>query len=276
MDTTKSSASERLRITLEDIRRAENIAADHDRRDQFATLNDPLTKIGTFKLGDIKFTDEKGITVPVLEGVDEISHGLQQWPDQLERFDELRKSAVSMGERLKIALMPEYFNKIGIVELALTREPDNEYEILEMEGQYCDLLEWYEGEGRSLEVLPVSPTNTLIRYWPSVLAEHSSLAKSLSIVELSQRLARGDVPTNDGKSTAHIQIINSRLFGVPKGLMDAFEIQFGEGCFENDDNARQVEAIDLFTRFIESEQGKKLINPNIRQSYLLQTFPKES
>ncbi|NCU31012.1 hypothetical protein EOM57_04370 [Candidatus Saccharibacteria bacterium] len=266
------NGGEHVRDKWEVIRAIENDHEDAIRRERFFALNDPTGKLGLFASSRVSQAETvDGLVSTALKP--NFGHAISQvneWPKLIEKFTELKDSANSMGERLKIALMPEYFRYIGLVELALTKNPDDEDSINQINSEYLDLLKWYEDQGRPLEILQPSITNTYITYRPPVITE---IQDGLVIVSHNQRVARGNVPALSGE-TAHIQLIRSEVYGIPAKLIEAFTIRFGADCFENDDNPKMSEAVELYERFFSSKEGQKLIRPRIRLSYLVEVHDK--
>ncbi|NCU44037.1 hypothetical protein EOL71_03695, partial [Candidatus Saccharibacteria bacterium] len=151
----------------------ENDHEDAIRRERFFALNDPTGKLGLFALSNdtLAETDDWPVSTVLKPNFGHAISRVNEWPELIERFTELKDSANSMEERLKIALMPEYFRYIGLVELALTKNPDDEGSINQINSEYLDLLKWYKDQGRPLEILQPSITNTYITYRPPVITE---------------------------------------------------------------------------------------------------------
>lgn len=261
------SGPEKRMSFWEAVRAAENARLDNARRIQFGIINDPLAKLGVFGLRNVQYKETDKGTIPVLPDgeIQSIAKQLEEWNDKFNTFIEQLKAAPTMGDKLRLALTPGYYNSVGMVELAVSKNPDQQDNADDMRQQYEDLLEWYQKSGNPLEQMGPSPTNSLIQY------SRSAMSDNLAVVNHSRRIARGDVPTPDD-AEAHIQIIEKNTYGVPIGIMEAFEARFGKGCFEDDDNPNMAEAIDSYEKFISSPAGEKYTLVRIRQEYLLQTF----
>lgn len=240
----------------------ENARADTARKEQFSDLNHPWSKLGLFAVS----------TCTANGGLDpeSISSELQAWLELVVRFDELRAQASSMGERLEIALMPEYYGKIGIVELGLSRYPDKSEEVLRMQSEYQDLLRWYEEQNNPLTVMGPSSTNTLIEFWPTDITD------KVMVVKYSQRVARGTVPTLDAGKAARIQIVHTQWFGVRTDVLRAFEERYGARCFWEESNPRQMEAIETLVQNMQAPRNAKKLSFRIREAYLLETYAKSA
>ena len=192
-------------------------------------------------------------------------------PEELERLEQKflkDKRDLNMGERMALALSPEYLGIINVVELGRTENPSLDDEVRDLKAEYRDLLSWMQDHEWVEDEIPRSAVSRRLK------TDRSDICSNLQIVRRARDLIKTTpwIERDNGDISAllnvSIEISKYQVCAIPVGLYEAIKVRSQNSGLG--DNATQ-ELIALGVEKLIDERSKFVIP--IRTAYYLMADP---